>query len=51
MKGHVEVVRILLEDGANVDAVKSTGSSSLHWAAWIGNIEMVKVRPLTLTNN
>ncbi|XP_028175546.1 oxysterol-binding protein-related protein 1-like [Ostrinia furnacalis] len=39
--GHVEVVRALLEAGANVDAINDTGDTPLHKACFTGNEELV----------
>lgn len=35
--GHVEVVKTLLEAGANVDEVNDTGDTAMHKASFIGN--------------
>ncbi|XP_063824793.1 oxysterol-binding protein-related protein 1-like [Ostrinia nubilalis] len=39
--GHVEVVRALMEAGANVDAINDTGDTPLHKACFTGNEELV----------
>ncbi|CAB3241146.1 unnamed protein product [Arctia plantaginis] len=39
--GHTEVVRALLEAGANVDEVNDTGDTALHKASFIGNEDLV----------
>jgi hypothetical protein len=36
-------VKLLLEAGANPDAVTPAGDSALHWAAWDGKLEIVRV--------
>jgi ankyrin repeat protein len=43
--GHIEIVKWLLERGANANARSSIGSqgTALHTAAWEGNLELVKV--------
>ncbi len=41
--GHIEVVRLLLEDGAHVSATNEGGETPLHYAANHGHIEVVKV--------
>jgi tankyrase len=38
--GHVEVVRVLLEGGANVDRAEGKGSTALHYAALYGRLDM-----------
>lgn len=35
--GHVDVVEVLLNAGANVDEVNETGDTALHKASFIGN--------------
>ena len=42
-KGHVEVVRLLLEAGAKQDAVDSNGATALHRAAKRGHSEVVRL--------
>jgi len=42
-KGHVKVVRYLLEHGANVTAQCEDGSMPLHWAARKGRLEVILV--------
>ncbi|KAG7310362.1 hypothetical protein JYU34_003135 [Plutella xylostella] len=39
--GHADVVRALLEAGADVDEVNETGDTALHKACFIGNEELV----------
>lgn len=34
--GYVNVVKILLENGANANAVDSYGNTPLHWSAFSG---------------
>jgi ankyrin repeat protein len=41
-KGHVEVVRYLLEHGANVTAQSQDGSMPLHWASQKGHIQVIR---------
>jgi len=38
-----DAVKLLLEAGANVDAVTPAGDSALHWAAWDGKLDIVRV--------
>ena len=40
--GKLEIVKILAENGANLNAVQSGGYTALHAAAHNGNLEMVK---------
>ena len=42
-KGHRDVVQLLCERGADVNAKDNKGSTALHFAAWIGNIAVVKL--------
>ena len=42
-RGHVEVVRYLLEHGANVTAQGEDGSMALHWASRKGHIQVICV--------
>ncbi|CAG9796328.1 unnamed protein product [Diatraea saccharalis] len=39
--GHVDVVKVLLEGGADVDEVNDTGDTALHKASFIGNENLV----------
>jgi ankyrin repeat protein len=41
-EGHLEVVRMLLKHGANVNAQNNVGGSSLHAAAFQGRLEVVR---------
>ncbi len=41
MRGDVEAVRALLQDGADVNAAQGDGMTALHWAAEAGDLEMV----------
>ena len=43
MKGHAEVVRLLLEAKAEVDSKDSFGKTPLSWAAHNGHVEVVKL--------
>lgn len=40
--GHVETVRYLLSEGAEVDALDLGDNTALHWAAMRGHVEVVK---------
>ena len=42
-KGHVEVVRYLLEHGANVTVQSQDGSMPLHWASQKGHIQVIRI--------
>ena len=42
-EGHVEVVKLLLEKGANIEAINNQGFTSLWIAAYKGHTEIVKV--------
>ncbi len=42
-KGHVEVVKLLLEKGADLIAANSSGWTPLHWASENGHVEVVKL--------
>lgn len=35
--GHVDVVKALIDAGANVDEVNDTGDTALHKASFVGN--------------
>ncbi|CAH2989123.1 unnamed protein product [Chilo suppressalis] len=39
--GHIDVVKVLLEAGADVDEVNDTGDTALHKASFIGNENLV----------
>jgi ankyrin repeat protein len=41
--GHVEVVQVLLECGADSSAQNKDGSTPLHWASLSGHVEVVQV--------
>jgi len=41
--GHVEVARVLLDHGADVNAVDECGKTALHWAAECGHTDVVKL--------
>jgi ankyrin repeat protein len=43
MKGHLDIVKLLLEGGAIVDACGQTGRTALHWAALKGHRDIVKL--------
>jgi ankyrin repeat protein len=38
--GNMEVVRVLLEGGSNVDRTDVHGNTALHWAAWFGHVDV-----------
>ena len=42
-EGHVEIVKILLERGANPNAEDDAGRTPLHDAAFKGHVEIVKL--------
>jgi ankyrin repeat protein len=41
--GHVEVVRVLLEGGADVESANAYRSTALHQAAWNGHLEVCRL--------
>jgi len=43
LKGQLEVVRRLIDKGADVDAVKKDGATALMWASQGGNLEIVRL--------
>ena len=43
MRDDIEAVRSLLEEGAEVDLAQSDGMTALHWAAELGNVELVRL--------
>ena len=42
-EGHVSVVKVLLDGGANPDLLNANGVSALIWACTKGNLEVVNV--------
>jgi ankyrin repeat protein len=42
-EGHVEIVRVLLENGANPNAKNNIGRTPLHGAASLGHVDVVRV--------
>ncbi|MBI4521568.1 MAG: ankyrin repeat domain-containing protein [Gemmatimonadetes bacterium] len=43
MRGDVEAVRLLLRDGADVNAAQGDGMTALHWTAQRGDVEIGKM--------
>lgn len=43
LEGHEDVVELLLENGAEVDAPETDGMTALHWAAFRGSVEVVDI--------
>ncbi len=43
MNGDVESVRLLIQDGEEVNAAQGDGMTALHWAAENGNVEMLEM--------
>src|SRR5438105_4781685 len=43
MRGDVAAVRALVQKGADVNAPQGDGSTALHWAAELGDVEMTKL--------
>jgi ankyrin repeat protein len=41
--GHVDVVRVLLEEGANVNRANGTTCTALHQAAWNGHLDVCRL--------
>ena len=41
LNGHVEIVRLLLQNGADVKAKSNGGSTPLHWAAKFGHVDIL----------
>ena len=41
--GHVAVVRVLLEGGANVDRTEAGGNTALHYAAHYGHLDVCRL--------
>jgi ankyrin repeat protein len=42
-RGDLDAVRVLLRDGADVNAAQGDGMTALHWAARSGNVPMLKI--------
>jgi len=40
--GHLEVVKFLVSQGANVNALNDAGNTPLHWAALLGELQVVE---------
>ena len=40
--GHLDVVKFLVEKGANVNHTYKDGKNSLMWASWRGHLDIVK---------
>ena len=43
IQGHEEVVRVLLEQGANLEARNNNGDTALMWASVMGHKEVVEL--------
>ncbi len=43
LSGSVEVVSLLIESGAAINAEDAVGMTPLHWAAWQGKVDVVKL--------
>lgn len=43
MRDDIEAVRSLLEEGAEVNMAQSDGMTALHWAAELGNVDLVRL--------
>ena len=41
--GHADVVRLLIESGADLDVAPARGESALHWAAFLGHEDVVRL--------
>jgi ankyrin repeat protein len=41
--GHEDVVRVLLEGGANADMTNNLQQTALHYTAWNGNLDMCRL--------
>ena len=41
MNGHIEIARLLLQNGADVNAKDNDGYTPLHWAAFQGHIDIL----------
>jgi hypothetical protein len=39
--GHIEIIRLLLQNGADVKAKSNYGDTPLHWAAIFGNVDIL----------
>jgi ankyrin repeat protein len=43
LSGNLDVVTLLLDNGAMIDAVDAQGLTALHWAAWQGRPEVARL--------
>ena len=43
LHGHLDICRLLIDKGAQMEAKGRSGDSPLHYAAWEGSIEVVRV--------
>ena len=41
--GHVEIVELLLSNGANVDAMSKSSATPLHFACAAGRVDVVRI--------
>ena len=41
--GHLEVIQLLIEKGANINAVDNNEQTPLYWAAERGKLEVIKL--------
>ncbi|XP_048242814.1 serine/threonine-protein phosphatase 6 regulatory ankyrin repeat subunit C-like [Haliotis rufescens] len=42
LRGHRDVVELLVSEGADVSLVDDDGDNIIHWACWGGDVETVK---------
>jgi len=43
LHGHLDICRLLIDKGAQMEAKGRSGDSPLHYAAWEGSIDVVRV--------
>ena len=43
MEGHLSVVQLLVEMGADINVKNGEGWTPLHWAAWASDLSVVKL--------